>query len=223
MHRPALALVIALATLVACDGGGSDTRPEYLTIEPVPVEGAPVRGPDDAWVTIVEFADFQCLYCEAMQPNLALLLASHPDDVRLVFRHFPLPAAQHPRARPAAIAAECAAAQGRFWEFSDEVWAGASLDDAALAVAAEAGGVLDLDAWTACLATAAPGERVDADRALGVAHGVPGTPTFFLNGQKVVGALDFDTLDAVYLAARARAVASGVPRESYYDVVVLGR
>lgn len=222
MFRPALALAAALATLAACDGG-SNTRPTYLQLEPVPVEGAPVRGPADAWVTIVEFADFQCPYCEAMQPNLALLLASHPDDVRVVFRHFPLPAAQHPRARPAAIAAECAGEQGYFWETSDELWAGGFLDDAALAAAAEAGGVPDLDLWTACLGTAAPGERVDADVALGVEHGVGGVPAFFFNGEKIVGALDFDTLDGVYLAARARAVASGVPRESYYDVVVLGR
>jgi len=59
--------------------------------------------------------------------------------------------------------------------------------------------------------------------ALGIEHGVRGVPAFFFNGEKIVGALDFDALDAVYLAARARAVASGVPRESYYDVVVLGR
>ena len=95
----------------------------YATTFPgVPVGTSPVSGPADAWVTIVEFSDFECPYCALVQPTLDTVLTGAGSDVRLVFKHFPL--SMHAHARPAAIAADCAHAQGRFWEFHDLVFAG---------------------------------------------------------------------------------------------------
>jgi protein-disulfide isomerase len=95
----------------------------YATTFPgVPVGISPVSGPADALVTIVEFSDFECPYCGMVQPTLHAVLPTAGSDVRLVFKHFPL--SMHAHARPTAIAADCAHAQGRFWEFHDLVFAG---------------------------------------------------------------------------------------------------
>jgi protein-disulfide isomerase len=170
-------------------------------------------------VTVVEFADFQCPYCRNVQPALQQVLAAYPDDVRLVFRHYPLPF--HERARPAARAAACAFAQGRFWEMAARVWA-STLDDVALAADAADAGVEDLEAWTACLGAPATEAAIDADVALGDSAGVPGTPTFFVNGEALVGAAPYATFRDAVEAAKARAMASGIPRADYYRKAVLG-
>ncbi len=95
----------------------------YATTFPgVPVGTSPVAGPADALVTIVEFSDFECPYCGRVQPTLRTVLAGAGGYVRVVFKHFPL--SMHAHARPAAIAADCAHAQGRFWEFHDLVFSG---------------------------------------------------------------------------------------------------
>jgi protein-disulfide isomerase len=88
----------------------------------VPVGTSPVRGPADAWITIVEFSDFQCPYCATVQTTLATVLPEYGADVRVVFKNYPLPF--HAYARTTAIAAECAHAQGRFWQFHDLVFDG---------------------------------------------------------------------------------------------------
>jgi protein-disulfide isomerase len=83
-----------------------------------------VRGPADAWVTVVEFSDFECPYCGAVQETLASVLPAYGNDVRHVFKHYPL--SFHPFARRTAIAAECAHAQGLFWPFEGLVFGGQS-------------------------------------------------------------------------------------------------
>ena len=88
----------------------------------VPVGNSPVSGPADAWITIVEFSDFQCPYCATVQTTLAAVLPEYGSDVRVVFKNYPLPF--HTYARTTAIAAECAHAQGRFWQFHDLVFGG---------------------------------------------------------------------------------------------------
>jgi protein-disulfide isomerase len=90
----------------------------------IPVGTSPSTGPADAWVTIVEFSDFECPYCAAVQGTLHNVLSTAGSDVRHVWKNFPL--SFHAGARPAAIAAECARVQGRFWEFHDLVFAGQS-------------------------------------------------------------------------------------------------
>lgn len=221
---PAVRAVTALALLglAALGCGGAAPAPPAGPLR-VPVGDAPQRGPADAWVTVVEFSDFQCPFCGAAAPQVAALLADLPADVRLLYRHLPLP--QHLRAFPAAVAAECARLQGpapdgAFWELHDLLFAHqAALGDADLAgYAAQVPG-LDTAAWSACLATQPPRDRVSADRDLAAALGVGGTPTFVVNGAVVLGV---GGLRAAVDAALVAAQASGIPRGEYYDRAVLG-
>ncbi len=214
---PSLALALLLA---AC---GSEPGPAPLMR--VPLGTSPQRGPPDAWVTIVEFSDFQCPYCGMAEPTVEQVLALYPTDARLVYKHFPLP--QHANARPAANAAECARAQGPgdgyFWPMHDVLVANQAALDAA-SLAADAGRIAGLDAgaWQACFDAREWDSRVQADLDLGVSVGVSGTPTFALNGQPLVGAVPLEVFKAQVEAARAAAIASGIPRALYYDRAVLG-
>lgn len=189
---------------------------------PVPLGDSPERGPADAWVTIVEFSDFQCPACGAAEPIVAQLLVRYPNDVRLVYKHFPL-SSIHPYARPAAIAAECAREQGRFWEMHDRLFAGQhALSSEDLAAYASAAG-LDVAAWQSCLSTPEPAARVDADMALGERMGVHVTPTFVINGEPLQGVVPLAAFEEIVENARARAKASGFTRSEYYDRAVLGK
>ena len=220
LTKSTLAATLVL-TLAACGSDASDGS----TVLKVPVGNSPVDGPADAWVTIVTFSDFQCPYCGAVQPTLATVLPEFGGDVRLVFKHFPL--SMHGRARPAAVAATCAHAQGRFWEFHDLVFGeqaalfGGSDFEAALASVASRAG-LDVTAWQACRSDQAPDAIVSADMDLGARLGIQGTPTFVVNGAAIVGAMPASTFRTAIEAARKRARASGVPAADYYDKVVLG-
>jgi protein-disulfide isomerase len=213
----------ALALLPACGDGSGDAAPRPSRV-PVEVAGRPQRGPADAWVTVVEFADFECPFCQAVEPTLAALSAEYGDDLRLVFRHLPL--VQHPHAEHAAIATECAFAQGEalFWALHDRLLAGGALDDASLAAQAADAGV-DAPAWGACFTGPAPSASaaLDADVAAALAAGVAGTPTFFVNGLALVGNQPIDRFRSAIDRARSEARASGLPRAEYYDRAVLGR
>ena len=85
----------------------------------------PVMGDPDAPITIIEFSDFQCPFCEKFHPTSQQVLQEYGDDVRWVYRHFPLDSI-HPRARPSAMASECADEQGKFWEFANTLFANQS-------------------------------------------------------------------------------------------------
>ncbi|MBI5069105.1 MAG: DsbA family protein [Deltaproteobacteria bacterium] len=213
-----LALALSCLLLAACEPTmPADTTPARMK---VPVGSAPVLGPADAWVTVVVFADLECPHCAAEHPVLLELARLQPADVRLVWKHFPLPAGPH--SRSAAIATECARAQGRFWEMADLVFQHRSaLLPANLASYALQAGCSEAD-YSACIAGTAAAAAVNADRAQGLVLGVQGTPTVVVNGQVFVGAHDLATLRAAVEAARAAAIASGVPRADYYDRVVLG-
>lgn len=156
-------------------------------VRPPPVELADADttagfGPKDAVVHVVEFSDFECPYCvraaDAIRP-LKDKYAGKP--VRFSYRHFPL--SFHPNARPAAEMAQCAAAQDKFWEFHDAVFASSSaLGDGGLDRAAETAG-LDGEKLKACLASGAAAKQVDADMAKAMEVGVEGTPSIFVNGR----------------------------------------
>lgn len=144
------------------------------------------RGPSDAPVTIIEFSDFQCPYCLRVRPTLESLLARYPEQVRLFYRHLPLPG--HPRARPAAIASVCAERQGRFWTYHDLLFDNqGALSDADLRSYAEQL-ELDLALFDACLSSPEAAARIDEDLAAAEALGVSGTPAFFVNGVPLKGA-----------------------------------
>jgi protein-disulfide isomerase len=184
------------------------------------VGDSPQRGASDAWVTLVEFGDFECGFCRAEEPVLASVEAVYGPDLRVVFKHYPL--LMHADARPAAVAAECANAQGHFWEMHDLLFRTA-LDPTTLAADAAQVPGLDVAAWQACLDTPDPTARVNADIVLGSQLGIPGTPTFVVNGKVVLGAVAESGLRAAIEQARDTAIASGIPRAVYYDQAVLGQ
>ncbi len=207
---------ILLAALLAC--GQSSTPSNLLK---VPVADSPQRGPSDAWVTVVEFADFECPFCRSEKAVAEDVESVYAGDLRFVFKHFPLTSI-HPHAQAAAIAASCAGDQGKFWEMHDLLFEGA-LDDAALLADAEQVPGLDVPAWQACITTPDPANRVAEDVALATSLGIGGTPTFVVNGVEIVGAVPESELRSAIDKARAVAVASGIPRADYYDKAVLGK
>ncbi|HEV8320544.1 MAG TPA: DsbA family protein, partial [Myxococcota bacterium] len=187
----------------------------------VPVGKSPVRGPKDALVTLVMFTDFQCPFCRKAMDVIAEIRTSYGDDVRLVFKHMPL--TFHKDARLAAIASVAAGRMGKFWEYHDQLWAaaGTSLGRDDLLRYAE---TLHLDAarFTAALDDPAVAFYVDDDVALATRLGVTGTPTFFVNGKKLVGALPYDAFKTAVDEALARAadlIKTGVARASVYEVI----
>lgn len=149
-------------------------------------EGFPERGPRDAKVTIVEFSDFHCPYCRAVQPTLNAVLARYPKDVRLVYRHLPLDQL-HPQARRASEASWCADRQGKFWAFHDALYAGGpdASRETLTGIASNAG--LDVGVFESCLADGQAVAAVQKDVEEAARHGISGTPGFFVNGRPLAG------------------------------------
>ncbi len=211
-------MAAALASALAC---GSSAPAGGATLR-VPVGDSPQRGPSDAWVTVVEFADFQCPYCRNEEPIVADLVAAYGSDLRVVYKHLLAPPSVHPHAQAAAVAAECAHDQGKFWELHDLLFTTA-LDEATLVADAQQVPGLDLAAWQACREAAAPPAQLAADAALAARMRVNATPTFAVNGVRQVGTWpDAAALRAAVEQARAAAIASGIPRAEYYGRAVLG-
>jgi protein-disulfide isomerase len=171
----------------------------------IPVDGSPSRGPESAPVTLVEFADFECPFCQHIAPELDQLFDAKRDRLRFVFKFMPL--AMHPRGEPAARAAIAAQAQGKFWEMHHQLFAnGGHLEDSDLDMYAKAIG-LDLPRFHTDLHSAATDERLKADRKLADDLGVKGTPSLFINGHSYDGKADiYEWVDA---EVRARQEASG--------------
>jgi len=152
----------------------------------VAAEG-PALGPESAPVTIVEFSDFQCPYCSRAAPVIKQLRERYPEQVRIVYRHFPLDSV-HPQARAAAEASLCAADQERFWEYHDVLFANAQQlgEEDLIGYAEELG--LDTEAFRSCLEEERHAEQVQRDLEAGRQAGVTGTPSFFINGRMLGGA-----------------------------------
>lgn len=141
-------------------------------------------GAKDAKVTIVEFADYQCPFCARMIPTLKEVLKKYEGKVKWVYRDFPLREI-HPEAMPAAIAANCAGAQGKYWEMHDKLFEKyQSLSSALYTQSANELG-LDSGKFEACLKDPKQAEEVMRDLADGTQLGVNGTPTYFVNGRKM--------------------------------------
>lgn len=162
----------------------------------VPIrEHDPSLGPDDAAVTIVEFAEYQCFYCRRVRPTLEKLVERYEGQVRVVYKDFPL--AGHERARPAAIAAQCAGQQGAYWEMNALLMDRPDqLEDSHLRGYITSLG-LDVAAWDQCFEDGVWQRRIDDDLRDGHAAGVSSTPTFFVNGRMVLGAQSYDRFAAL--------------------------
>src|SRR5215207_11263775 len=164
------------------------------------------RGPMDAPVTLVKYGDYECPYCREAHPMLKELQERVGEQVRFVFRHFPLDSV-HRRARRAAQAAEAAASKGRFWEMHDLLYERQEElgEDALMRYAAELG--LDLERFEEDLANDNHAWRIEEDRLGGDHAGVRGTPAFFVNGVRYTGPID---LDGLLAAVEDAASSSGV-------------
>jgi protein-disulfide isomerase len=184
----------------------------YITLAPprvsVDLQNAEMIGPAKPQVTMVEFADYECPYCQKVAADLKRLQADLGDKVAFSYKDFPLP--MHARAEKAAEATRCASKQGKFWEFHDELFRSKELDVDQLKAQARA---LKLDAaeFDKCLDTGEQAAAVERDRKEGARLGLTGTPSFFINGHFLSGALDYASLRQVVeqqLAAPAQGTGS---------------
>jgi protein-disulfide isomerase len=183
-----------------CGCAGHDAEePDLGHIEDVPVGTAPARGPERAPVTIVVFSDFECPFCQRTEATMHALEAQYGTRVRLAWKNHPLPI--HASARAAAKASLAAAEQGKFWEYHDALFAHQdALDQASLERYAKDVG-LDAERFRRVMADPATEAAVARDEAEGLRLGVTGTPTFFVNGRRVIGAQPLPTFqNAVELA-----------------------
>jgi protein-disulfide isomerase len=175
---------------VRADVKKAASEPAPLLDEPVKISlaGDPIKGPENARVTIVEFSDFQCPFCSKAVAEANGILRQFPKDVRLVFKQFPLDS--HAQAEFGAEAALAAQAQGKFWEMHDLLYAGFP-DLSRKTVMGYARRIgLDMNRFTADVDGRKFKARVHAEEQEGEAAGVGGTPTFFLNGKKYNGVFD---------------------------------
>jgi protein-disulfide isomerase len=168
------------------------------------------QGPANAPVTLVEYGDFECPYCAAAHVIVNKVQEIIDDQLRFVFRHFPLTQI-HPHAEAAAEASEAAGAQGQFWEMHDLLYENQPLLDPPhlMAYAEELG--LDIDRFTRELKQGSYRERVREDFLSGVRSGVNGTPAFFINGVRYDGSWDIEPLtEALESAAKTESIESTV-------------
>jgi protein-disulfide isomerase len=177
---------------------------EELENEPASFKlaGAPSRGPAAARITLVEFSDFQCPFCKGGANTLTAMADAFPNDVRLVFKQFPLDI--HSQAELAAEAALAAHAQGKFWEMHNRMFAnpGGLTQPNLVAWAKEYG--LDTARFASELSARKYRDAVNREVAEGIEAGVQGTPTVFLNGRLYRGQLRVDDLKAVIEAELKR-------------------
>ncbi len=182
-------------------------RAERLAEANAAAKGQPARGNPAAPVTVIEFSDFQCPYCKRAAGEVAAVLGRRGGQVRFIYRHFPLDF--HPWAMPAAIAAQCAAAQKpeAFWALHDAYFAQQGeitpdnvVDRGAQALAKSG---IDLKRWRACAGDGGSPDRqaamreVEASLKLGSRFGVDGTPGFLINGRFISGVIPAADLESL--------------------------
>lgn len=156
-----------------------------LTPQDIPTEGRPVYGNERAPVTVVVFADFQCPHCKLEAPLLRKSVQQYRGQAKLVFKHYPL-SRMHTRAEVAAIAAEAAHMQGKFWEMHDLIFDHQTqLEDEDLERYASQISGLDVAKWKTDMASEAAKLAVAKDKAIGDAIQIQGTPAVYVDGRFV--------------------------------------
>lgn len=165
-------------------------------------EGDYVFGNPDAPVTITEFGDFECPFCSKFHIDTRPQIINKyvkSGQVKILWRHFPL-SSIHQFAEPASLAAECAGEQGKFWEYHDLLFETKKLDGVSLTAHAEALG-LDSGQFKSCVDAGKYLEKIRGEFNLGRQAGVSGTPSFFIDGELVVGAVPFASIEPIILKA----------------------
>ncbi len=199
------------ALAAASNSKWAHTQPAKILDDAVKIQvaGAPVTGPANAPITIVEFSDFQCPYCVAAVPELEALLKAYPKQARLIFKQFPLEI--HSQADLAATAAVAANLQGKFWPMHDALFAHHNdLSREAIDDAAKQAG-LDMNRFEKDISSQQVRDTVVRDEQDGTDAGVQGTPTIFLNGQRYNGPIDHEYLR---LVLQAELTHQTVPKQS---------
>jgi protein-disulfide isomerase len=196
-------------------------KEDTTTVWKVPVGGSPILGNAAAPVTIVEFSDFQCPYCKRVEPQLQKIKETYGDKVRLVWKHEPLPF--HPRAEPAAeLSLEARKQKGDkgFWAAHDKLFElQPKLEDADLEKAASELG-LDVDKVKAAMKDHKYKKDIDADTDLGDDVQASGTPHFFINGRRLVGAQPFEKFQGIIDDELKKFDAKKVAAKDYYDSIM---
>jgi protein-disulfide isomerase len=167
---------------------------------------APVRGPKNAAVTLIEFADYECPYCQRTHSALQKLREEFGDKLAVAFKDFPLP--NHPNARKAAEASRCAREQGKYWEYHDLLFETRKFTAEDLKRHASA---LKLDAgrFEQCVVSGRHTAPIKGDFNEGRKLGISGTPAFFMNGRFLSGAVTYELLREVVLQQLSSASAGG--------------
>ncbi|MBX9838646.1 MAG: DsbA family protein [Silvanigrellaceae bacterium] len=154
----------------------------------VEIGNSPSKGPADAPVTIVEFADFQCPFCATAQPIVEEVLKQYKGKVRYVFKNYPL-VQIHPEAIPAAIAAECANKQNKYWQMHDALFENhKKLGDETYTMIAQKIG-LKIEEFNSCRKDQAVHDKINSEMEYGQSLGINATPAFYINGVQLMGAL----------------------------------
>jgi protein-disulfide isomerase len=197
----ALPIVFLLGLLVGYSiWGRAAAEPQTTAAE----AGDLILGPENAPITLIEYSDYQCPFCKRWHDQVfSQLMADYPNQIRFVYRDFPLMSI-HPGALPAAEAANCAAEQDAYYPYHEALFSNQyNMDNTGLLqYAADLG--LDTDAFRACLNSQRYRQEVLADLQYGMSIGVQSTPTFIINGTFVIGAQPYDVFKQVIDAELAR-------------------
>ncbi len=157
----------------------------------------PYKGPDDAAIIVVEFADFQCPYCRQSFPVVREIISQYEDRVKFIYRDFPL-TSLHSQAQIAAEAGECAHEQDMFWPMHDKMFI--NQDDLSLNALQRYAREIEIPdpiQFNTCLTSRKYETEVNKDFSDGYFAGVDGTPTFFINGQEFTGAVSVENFKTV--------------------------
>lgn len=169
----------------------------------------PVFGPEDAPITIIEFSDFECPFCQRHFAQVyPQLLAEYPDQIRFVYKDFPLTSI-HPNAQSAALAAQCAFEQGEFWEYHDLLFSSRLPLNVSSYQQYASELELDVETFSACIEEERYAAQVAADVDQAHSLGVQSTPTFLVNGIVIVGAQPFEAFAQVIDYELSQAEAEG--------------
>lgn len=177
-----------------------ERRPQIDTWRELAAQGR-LLGPAEAQVKIVEFADYECIFCAKANSLLQAAQRKYSGQVAVVYRHLPLDDI-HPNASMLAVAAECAGEQGRFAEFHEEAYrdllsrraagpparpASAASGGVLVRTIAQKAGIVDVEEFGRCMATQGPMDAVQRDLAVAQALGFRGTPVLIVNGEVIIG------------------------------------
>jgi protein-disulfide isomerase len=179
-------------------------QPPAEPLKPVDPKVDHIRGNVNAKVTLVEYSDFECPYCLNHESTIKKLLDTYKNDIRVVYRNFPL--SFHPEAQKAAEAAECAGLQGKYWEMHDKIFEANSAGKMSVQQWKDDAKALGLDTvkFNKCLDNGETAARISQEEQEGGASGVSGTPATFVNGKIIEGAVPYATFESMVKAAGAQ-------------------